>query len=234
MISHHIIRGCITIAVILLVLVFKDAAAQSFNVDVGGAYLGEAPDETFAAGGQAGYWNLLGSSDDPSETALRDLTGQLTAVTAISVRSTADLQGDLGRLFRGRADSEARLLGDYLVFLRELQFLGLDPGHYRVTVYAAGHAGEPYPGTVEARGVTTEAITLAGVYRTSTGLVDGSTHASAIVAVDDSGLLRILTDRANDHFLNGVQIELVPEPGMLGLVVVVGASFLCWRGRRVF
>ncbi|MBB6430729.1 hypothetical protein [Algisphaera agarilytica] len=188
---------CGLVAVFALTL-SADGAGQSFNLDIGAAFLGEAPDPTYAGGGAAGYWNLidLGAQGDAQEVELRDLSGNETFVTAIPEGNPGDLRGELGRSLSGRVDSEARLMGDYFFGVRELQLVGLQSGIYEVTVFSAGTGGEPYPGVIEVAGATSALIQLGGIYRTS--LVLGQTHGSALVEVGDTQTLSIFPDSATD------------------------------------
>ncbi len=118
--------------------------AQSFNVDVGVA--SDAPKSTYAAAGQAGFWNNVSGAHitpftpnpTPSDDMLLDVEGNATGV-GFHQFGGMDLQSVGSSDATGTDD--AKLLNDYLVThsasLESCMYLnGLQNGLYEVITYA--------------------------------------------------------------------------------------------------
>ena len=214
--------------------VASQAEPLGFNFDFGTAFAGVTPDASYAAAGQAGYWNAIApdSRGEFGEFELFDLAGNERFSTLILEGSSPRQHvGELDFFFSGRTDGEALLMGDYVVSFEEVQILGLPAGDYRVTAYAANHAGEPYPGVIDVMADTQSSITLGGVF--VDGLNEGQTHGSTVVRLtnplQDVNAIRIVAGTAGDPFLQGLQIVAVPEPVSCWLL---GGVWLAATSRR--
>lgn len=207
----------------------EHAAAIGFNIDYGGSHAGDQPMPDYGAAGTPGYWNGIGpdGSGELGPYELRDLAGAATDVqlsfSPYAKSVCGDLCGSLSVL--GRDDGDARLLKDYVWGARETLISGLTPGDYRVSVYLASHRLDSLPGDHEVVASTSETISLAGIYFFD-GLVEGSTHGSAVVTVSYSGELRVLPDSFGDHSLNGIQVVSIPEPVGLAGAMILSVPFL--------
>ncbi len=115
-----------------LAAVGGNAHAQSMNIDWGDQFGTPAP--TFAGEGLAGVWNALDGSGGPH--ALVGLKGQVTGAMVSFAPETSAFGNDHPATM---GDVEALLddaVGGLADIVGRVTFRGLEPGHYRIIVYA--------------------------------------------------------------------------------------------------
>jgi len=122
-------------SVLLLLAIATTAAGQDFNVDVG--LPGSQPSSSYAAAGQAGFWNSVLAESGADDVLLVDVNGNSTSVGfhqigGMELVTTVDssVSGD-----------DAALLNDYVathsLTLENCMYLnGLENGTYEVITYA--------------------------------------------------------------------------------------------------
>jgi hypothetical protein len=200
-------------ALVVVVLAFGSANAQSINVSFG--HTSGAPSSSYAAAGASGRWNAVTGVAGPSFD-LVAIDGSATGVSVSQSPTTTVLTTSDPAL----AGDDAALLNSGLVTDGAetcLSFHGMQPGTYEVLIYA----WLPDQPTVKSRTRQDEAPSTVDVGGAWTGAhVEGVTYARYVVTVDMSGELPAhsgLVPGAPASALNAVQIRPLgtapPDPG---------------------
>jgi len=212
------------------------AAAQSFNIDFGQADQG--PPSSYAAAGQAGYWNSLplphtspSGGPSPFDVFLRDLNGDLTNVRLHQFGGTEIIEAVLAGP-TPPSGNDALLLKDALIthsipVKTCLFFNNLLPGLYEVTTYAWT------PNQPEVTNIVFHDFTP-GVHETTGDWpgqhVEGVTYTRHYVNVT-TGFMGPHEGLPNDgdpiigSALNGIQLRRIeftaPASDSLGLILLI-------------
>ena len=182
-------------------------AFVAINIDFGHPSTG--PGNSYAGAGLAGFWNVIDSASSTAVGNIRDTAGVLTGVTL----STTQGMFDVTPSAQPFSATHTPLLGDYLVGGANeftLTLSGLPEGNYSVIVYTVGRQDFARSSTVTPFGNDALMETNTGIYAGS--LQEGVTHSVHELFVPASGLsLEIFS--SSDGFINGLQVQSIPEPG---------------------
>jgi len=223
--------GLIVAAALAGLVVVSSASAGTygpgFNIDYAdGAGI---PAPTYAAAGDAGFWNVFIAGDPEGvPLPLSDDLGDKSDVTV--THTNLDFFVTPGS---GVGGADAALLGDYAGSIGPpfvLDFANLPNGDYAVHTYMATRQDFPaaQTATINDDPTTDATTTTTGVW--SGSFVEGEIFTRHDVTVTD-GTLRLTISDGNDPILNGVQLVRTPEPTTASALLVLGLTALT-RGRN--
>lgn len=212
--------------------------AQSFNIDVdvefGPPILGTgAPTSAFGgAANQVGYWDKVGAT--MWSNGLRGLDGSLTSVRMAGPQSGSGSghnipinTGDFALLL-----NDARKVGpvgDALKF----RIHGLQNGFYRLMTYAVSLQLDYRPTQIEVLEATNGATKISAGPMPGNQFSEGVTHTVHEVNVTNHeiNITAVCLASSTNSYLNGMQLTMVPEPG-IGQTLMVCSAMLIWTERR--
>jgi len=179
--------------------------AQSFNVDINGAF-GTPSNALGAAAAQPGVWQTV-SALAVGATPVSDITGTPTAATL----TRAGGFGNFSSNNAGTSGDDQALMDDFhdVGPAASWQFDGLAAGTYMVFTYAWASDNNTFRTGVSVNGGPV--TTVGGAW--PSGYVLGTTHAMDTVVVAAGGSINIaLTTIVTAASFNGVQLKHIPPP----------------------
>ena len=213
---------CGLVSAVLAGFVANSAFGQSVNIDYHDAQ--GVPTSDYAAAGIAGVWNSLAGPPGIPESLL-DLNGLPTSITVTQTGATSlqsvpneDVMGNDGALLNDR------LLSTYATI--NLDFAGLQSGLYEVYTYAFSRTPRDVTVTID------DDPSTAFDYVTGwNGALElGNTHALHLVDVTGRTLRVGIDFPGDDPVVSGIQLVLVPSPGVLPMLLL--AAGLTRRSSR--
>jgi hypothetical protein len=185
---------------------------SAINIDFG--LPGTGPESSYGGAGTAGFWNVVSGVTATGVGGILDTAGQPTSVVLTTSQNMSAVTPSLQPF----NPIDAPLLGDYLVGGANTFTMtvgGLPEGHYSVVVYTTGRQDFPQASTVTPFADPLLAEVNTGVYAGS--LQEHITHSVHDLWVPSTGLsLQIFS--SGDGFINGLQINPVPEPSAIALL----------------
>jgi hypothetical protein len=183
-----------------------DKAVLNIDFDDGGS----RPDSSYAAAGQAGFWNLLDGLDETPVGGFIDGQGLSPPWLSELTLSADQGMGTTSPHAQPFSHEDADLLGDYLVSGRndaEILLAGLPEGDYSLLLYFVGR--QDYSRATDASltvgSTAPQATTVSGTWGDE--FAENISHARFTFTVGAEDPVSISFSSPGDAFINGLQLS---------------------------